>query len=108
MTDILLLAATFGCSVCGMAWLALALKPHWTQVRHDTPHSATVARRLRLAGTVALLLSLVLCLVVDHASMAALVWVMTLSASALVVAMTLAFRPHWLGWFSGVSKRSSL
>ena len=40
--------------------------------------------------------SLGLCLAVDHASMAALVWVMALAAAALVVAMALSWRPHWL------------
>ena len=47
----------------------------------------------------ALLASLLLCLRADHASMAVLVWVMSLAAAALLVAFTLAWRPHWLRWF---------
>jgi hypothetical protein len=79
-----------------MAWLALAMKPHWAQVS-ETPYDPAVARKLRVLGSTALLLSLGACLVVDHASMASLVWTMTLSASALVVAIILAYRPRWLG-----------
>jgi uncharacterized protein DUF3325 len=103
MADPLLLTASFALSVCGMAWLALAMKPHWVQVRGSAPHSATTARNLRVAGAVALLLSLVVCLLVDHASMASLVWVMNVSASALIVAMTLAYRPSWLSWLVGAA-----
>jgi hypothetical protein len=53
---------------------------------------------LRGLGATALAASLALCLAVDHVSMASLVWVMTLAASALVVALTLSFRPGALAW----------
>ena len=49
-------------------------------------------------GTAALAASLGICFRVDHASMAPLVWTMTLTASAMFVAFTLAWRPRWLGW----------
>lgn len=101
MAEPLLLAAAFLASVCGMSWLALAMKPHWAQVRGSAPYSTTTARNLRAAGAVALLLSLVVCLLVDHASMASLVWVMSVSASALIVAMTLTYKPRWLSWLAG-------
>jgi hypothetical protein len=107
MAEPLLLAGSFALSVCGMAWLALALKPHWAQVRGSTPHSATTARNLRSAGAAALLLSLVGCLLADHASMASLVWVMNVSAAALIVAMTLAYRPGWLSWLVGAAPARS-
>ena len=42
------------------------------------------------------MLALALCLRADHASMAVLVWVMTLSGAALLVAFLLAARPRWL------------
>ena len=85
-----------------MAWLALAMEAHWSQVRSRGLYGARVARRLRWLGTGALLLSLSACLFVDHASMAALVWVMTLSAAALAVAMVLAYRPRLLWWLAVV------
>ena len=97
MPDAIRLALALLLSTVGMAWLALAMKTHWKQVRADTP-SATTVRTLRVFGAVALALSLWLCLGVDHVSMASLVWVMSLAAAALLVAFTLAWRPRSLGW----------
>jgi hypothetical protein len=49
-----------------------------------------------LLGACALVLSLLLCLMADHVTMAPLVWVMSLAAAALIVALTLAWRPRLL------------
>jgi hypothetical protein len=103
MADSVLLAASFLCAVCGMAWLALAMETHWSQVRSHATYGAAAARRLRSFGTFALALSLVACLVADHASIAALVWVMTLSVSVFGVAMTLAYKPRLLSWLARVA-----
>ena len=92
MPDALLLAAAVACAALGMAWLALAMDAHWEQVRAGPPP----ARALRTLGALGLAASLALCLAVDHASMAVLVWVMALAGSVLAVALTLAWRPHWL------------
>jgi hypothetical protein len=81
-----------------MAWLALAKKPHWAQVRGTELLNARAARTLQALGAIALLSSLMFCLRADHVSMAALVWVMAMAAAALIVAFTLAYRPHWLSW----------
>jgi hypothetical protein len=83
-------------NILGLSWMALAMDAHWRQVlRSDSlaPRGAVVLRSL---GTSALVLSLYLCLRADHATMAALVWIMSLAAAALSVAFTLAWRPHWL------------
>ena len=96
MPDALFLAAALLSSLCGMGWLALAMKSHWRQVRGDAPLGGVAARVLRALGAAALGLSLLLCLRSDHVSMAVLVWVMALAASALTVAFTLSWRPHWL------------
>ena len=90
----LLMAALLTCLV-GMGWLALAMQTHWAQVRGGHPSRAGVLR-LRILGALALATSLVLCLLADHASMAALVWVMALAGAALTVALTLTWRPRWL------------
>ena len=90
---ILLLA--FLCSFFGLALQALAMERHWRQLR-ASPLTKTTARLLRIAGSALLATSLALCLAVDHASMASLVWVMTLAVSAFVLAMLLAWRPGWL------------
>jgi len=98
MADAALLIAALSAATCGMAWLALAKKPHWAQVRGTQAPSFRAVRTLQALGTAALLASLTLCLRTDHVSMAALVWIMTMAASALIVAFTLAYRPRWLGW----------
>ena len=103
MADACLLILSFLCAFAGMSWLALALKPHWMQVRGGVPHSESLVRRLRFFGTTCLVLSLAFCLVADHASMAFLVWIMTLSATALLVAMALAFAPRSLVWLATIA-----
>lgn len=99
MTALLLLAALLAC-VAGMAWLALAMDVHWAQVQTRTgacpPLSVPGMWRLRVLGVLGLGSALMLCLAADHASMAALVWVMALAVAALLVALTLSWRPHWL------------
>lgn len=98
-----LLAAALLACLAGMGWLALAMDVHWAQVRGPALPRAT-ARRLRLLGALSLGAALVLCLRADHASMAVLVWVMALAAAALVVALTLSWRPRWLrvlAWLGG-------
>lgn len=89
-------AVGYGATVLGFAWLALALDSHWEQVRGSEPPSAGARRLLQGLGSLALLVSLIACLRADHASMAALLWIMLLAAGALTVAMTLAWRPRWL------------
>lgn len=83
-------------AVIGLAWFAFAMERHWRQVFDGVPLAATTSRRLRLAGGSALLGSLVVCLARDHASMASLVFVMFLATAAALVALLLAWRPHWL------------
>jgi len=103
MADAFLLVLALLCAFSGMSWLALARKQHWVQVRGAVPHSESLVRRLRLFGASCLVLSLAVCLVVDHASMAVLVWLMTLSAAALLVAMTLSYLPRSLAWFAAIA-----
>lgn len=102
MVNLYLVAAGVSC-VLGMAWLALAMDGHWKQVRNDRPTPKTV-RLLRSLGGLALGASLLLCLRADHASMASLVWIMLLAASALGVALTLTWCPRvWapaIAWLS--------
>lgn len=96
MRDALLLGAALLAALAGMGWLALAMDVHWEQVCGAAAQPPGRVRLLRALGVLALAASLWLCLVVDHASMAALVWVMALAAAALTVGMALSWRPHWL------------
>jgi hypothetical protein len=90
---VFLLTAALLLCVCGMAWFALAKDAHWRQLRAGAP---TRRKLLRGLGAFALIDALFLCLLADHASMAALVWVMALAASAQIVAFTLTWRPRLL------------
>lgn len=96
MAEAVLLVLTQLSSLCGMAWLALAMEVHWRQARAVRHFPPGTARRLRVLGVAALLASLAFCLTAEHLSIAALVWIMTLTASALIVTFTLAWRPRWL------------
>jgi uncharacterized membrane protein len=96
MRDELMLLGALVSSVAGMGWLALAMDVHWEQVRGKTPRSPALTRGLRVLGGLALLVSLVLCLAVDHATMASLVWVMAIAVAALIIALALAWRARWL------------
>ncbi|MET0547285.1 MAG: DUF3325 domain-containing protein [Caulobacterales bacterium] len=89
-------AAALLSSLFGMAWLALAMRVHWAQVRDAEPLTASAALTLRIMGGLALALSWVLCLQASHATMAALVWIMSLAGAALAVAQILAWRPRLL------------
>jgi len=92
----MMLLLAFLLSFAGLALLALSMERHWRQLRATQPLPNSTARLLRIVGSAALAISLTLCLAVDHASMASLVWVMTLAVSAFVLAMLLAWRPGWL------------
>jgi hypothetical protein len=96
MPNALLLIAALLCCNLGMGWLALAMNTHWQQVRGKRLQSVTAQWVLRLLGALALAISLMLCLVADHASMAVLVWIMAITGSALLVTFILAWRPTWL------------
>lgn len=95
----LMLGAALLSSLAGMAWLALSMQVHALQVWQREP-SPSVLRLLRILGSCSICIALALCLAVDHATMAVLVWVMALSAAAMLVAFTLSSRPQRLRVFA--------
>lgn len=94
-----LLSAALLTSFAGMGWLALSMPVHAQQVWKGLP-SSRATRMLRWLGCAGVAAALVLCLLADHASMAVLVWVMTLAGTALAVAFTLTWHPRWLRVFA--------
>ena len=97
MFDALYLVFAWFLALVAMGWLALSLDTHWRQVvgqKNTRKRSNGII--LRLLASLALVLSLGLCLAADHATMAALVWVMILAASAMLISMTLTWRGSWL------------
>ena len=102
-----LLTAALLCAFVGLAWLALAMEPHWQQARATPVPSRSTVHLLRTLGAAALAASLLLCLAADHPTMAALVWIMALAVATLAVAMLLAWRPRWVGWLAGQPARTT-
>ena len=100
MAEAWFLLLALGFSLCGMAWLSLSLPVHFQQALGAAALSPRATTALRALGSGALLASLLACLLADHPSMAGLVWLMLLTASALLIAFALAWRPRWLGWFA--------
>lgn len=90
-----LLSAAMLAGVAGMGWLALSMPAHAQQALGRTPGSGAV-RVLRGLGALGLATALGFCLAADHASMAVLVWVMSLAAASLIVAFVLAWRARVL------------
>ncbi|WP_454827953.1 DUF3325 domain-containing protein [Pseudoxanthomonas wuyuanensis] len=90
-----LLSTALVSSVAGMGWLALSMPVHAQQVWGGAP-TAMTSRVLRWIGVAGLAVALGLCLIVDHASMAVLVWAMALTGASLLVAFTLTWHPRWL------------
>jgi len=97
MAEALWLITAGALSLAGMAWLALAMEGHWSQVMQRPAEAAIRTRQaLRMFGAIALPLALLACLQADRPSMAVLVWLMLLAGSAVLVAMLLAHRPQAL------------
>lgn len=86
-------------ALAGFAWLALGMDAHWRQVHGHSPPRQGVRRRLRALGAAALVSSAALCFAANRPSMAILVSVMQLAATAPLIAFTLAWRPTALRWF---------
>lgn len=101
---ILLILAAISCTA-GFAWLALSINVHWQQVMHsaNTPDEKTRIT-LRVLGYLALLITGILCFIADRPSMAVLVWIMLLAASAPSIGMLLAWKPRLLRVFWPVAK----
>lgn len=93
---LLLLAVVAG--FAGFAWLALAMEAHWKQV-YTQSGSRHPANLLKIAGWLGLLVSAVLCFMADRPSIAILVWIMLLAATAPCISMLLSWRPQLLKIF---------
>lgn len=94
MLEAFYLSAAAVLSLLGMAWLALSMEVHWAQVKQIPLAESQPPRMvLKVLGYLALLVSLVVCMVADRPSIAALVWIMLMVGAAVAVAFALANRP---------------
>jgi hypothetical protein len=108
MPDAFVYALVLLLLVLALAWLALAMERHWRQLRRQSALSRRTVLALRVLGTTGLGASLALCLWLDHATIASLVWVMALVPAALAVTFTFSWRPQWFApLLCGAGRRRS-
>ena len=96
MASVLLLIALFLVTYLGFALLAMSQARPWQRVSRVPPPTDVQRLALRTLGGLALLLSLVLCLVRDGPSFGALLWATAISLAATAVVFTLTWRPALL------------
>lgn len=96
MAGWLLLAGIVTAAYLGFALLALTQARPWRRLGQAAPPTGIRRLALRTLGGLALLLSLVLCLVRDGPSFGALLWATAISIAAAAVAFTLTWRSSLL------------
>lgn len=103
---LLLLAALAGYG--GFACLALAMPDYWLRAGGTLEDHAVRGRHLRLFGVPVLCMSAAACLWRDGAGFGLLLWTLMLSASAIAVALTLAWWPEYLGYVIRPTRRGMI
>jgi hypothetical protein len=93
MADAMWLLFAALAALVGMGVLALSLESHWHHVSPKPAPGDAGKKRLRALGSLSLICALAFCLLADHATMAALVWIMFLAAAAFSVSMLLTWLP---------------
>jgi hypothetical protein len=104
MLSILLLALMIFVQVTGLSLFALSQLRHWRTVSGSPSLSRRPAVLMRVTGFVLVSLSLPVALWRDGPSYGSLMWVCTLSASAMVVVVLLTWWPNWCHRLLGLAR----
>lgn len=96
MAEALLLIAAAGAAYLGFALFALSQTRHWQHVTAGAPVQAPRKRALRIAGSLALAVSLACACRRDGPAFGALLWLLLLSVAAPLLVFTLSWRAQWL------------
>lgn len=88
-----------GLAAAYLGWATLALSQEKHRLTVTVPMVARV-KQIRLLGAGLLLLSMVASWVTEGASFGSLLGVIQLSLAAMMVALTLAWKPAWLRWWA--------
>lgn len=83
-------------NLLGFALLALGQERYGEQVYGKDRPVAPVTYAQLAIGFITVSLSLLACLANEGISFGCLLWVLSMGASAMVVALTLSWRPQWL------------
>lgn len=94
LESLLTLAAAAACYLA-LALLALSQDDHWS--RAGMPPATRLARRWRYVASAMLILAGMLCVAVHGVGFGLILWVMLVGAAIVAVALTLSWRPQWLG-----------
>lgn len=92
--SLLTLAAALACYLA-LALLALSQDDHWS--RAGMPPATRLAHRWRYVASIVLILAGLLCVAGHGAGFGLILWVMLIGAGIVAVALTLSWRPQWLG-----------
>lgn len=85
-----------------LALLALSQEDHWS--RAGMPPATRLAHRWRYVASIVLILAGILCVTGHGAGFGLILWVMLVGAGIMAVALTLSWRPQWLG---GIARGAS-
>jgi hypothetical protein len=96
MLDTALLAVVLTASYCGFGLLASSQAKNWQRVAGASRGPRPASWFVRAVGCGLLAGSLVVAVLRHGASFGAILWCTSLSVSAVAVALTLTWRPHWL------------
>ena len=103
MLEVLLtLAAAMACYLA-LALLALSQEDHWS--RAGMPPATALARHWRHVAFITLILAGALCVAGHGAGFGLILWVMLIGAAIMAVALTLSWRPQWLGGIARATSR---
>lgn len=95
MLEALLTLAAAMAIYLALALLALSQEDHWS--RAGMPPATRLARRWRYLAGIVLILAGALYVAVHGAGFGLILWVMLIGAGIMAVALTLSWRPQWLG-----------
>ena len=86
-----------------LALLALSQEDHWS--RAGMPPATRLAHRWRYVASIVLILAGLLCVAGHGVGFGLILWVMLVGAAIVAVALTLSWRPQWLGAMARVAGR---
>ena len=103
MLEVLLtLAAAMACYLA-LALLALSQEDHWS--RAGMPPATKLARRWRYVASAMLVMAGMFCVAGHGTGFGLILWVMLIGAAIMAVALTLSWRPQWLGGIARATSR---
>lgn len=96
MREVLLMLAACILALSGFALLALSQERHLERVFESNNPATHNSWAQHATGFMAVSLSLPACIAAQGASFGSLLWVMLICAAAMIIALLLTWRPHWL------------